>query len=170
MVDAIDYGAEEVLQDVEFVNNMKRFFKGVDKHGMQAVLKALNYLDYSKNDDDKVRKIIDVVCVNVERATGRDVLLLKKELKTMKENEYTTARNLCVLFLDKYGDLSYAQISTFLSRKHKAYAYQIKRAFRAFHSDKPSPVKLVGSLTPKNFLETYHRIDKELEEHFKQPA
>jgi len=169
MADVIDYGAEEVLQDVEFVNNMKRFFKGVEKHGMPAVLKALNYLDYSKNDDE-VRKIIDVVCTNVERATGRDISLLKKELKTMKKNEYTTARNLCVLFLDKYGDLSYAQISTFMSRKQKMYAYHIKRAFRAFHSDKPAEVKLVGSLTPKNFLETYHRIDKELEEHFKQNA
>lgn len=146
-----------VLSDENLMKSMKEFMLTVQKHGIKSVIEAIHFLDTTRIEKEShVSKVIDCVCDVVSEKKNKSKEVFKKELYTKKRGDYGMCRNLCVIFIHKYVNLTYEDLSNrfMRSKKRKDFALLVIQEFKQMNKD--------GNVFEKEFLALYDEIDNRL--------
>ena len=145
----------------EYNRCMTRVWETIEKHGIQALMRAINYLDIQDvHEDSDMEHILDCVCEVFAAKKNKSKHVFRKELFSQKRNDFGVCRNLCILFVHKYCKLSLKKISIHFSRKRRDYAYEVRKNFKAMNRESNLPFE-------REFFAIYDECDNKLKEHFK---
>jgi hypothetical protein len=141
----------ELYENDEVVNFIKSILRGLKKHGIKRIVKALKDVDLNTENINYLI-VIDFIEKSIcDRLKVEVIALYDKQTR----GDITIARKLCVLFLRKHLDMSDETIGAHYHRTRQLY-HMTHKEYQALNPT---------NKTDANFINLYNEFDTKIQDY-----